>query len=182
MTRGIPSDFTTESDKTAVKITLLARAEFSAGTVRVWSGIGPLVYDGETYLGAGNLLSVTPIEETQTLESKNLQFNFSGIPSSYVSLAMGDYQNTPISLFFAVIDNSGTVRPFKMFSGKIDVIEIDDSGETATATINAENELTKLTNSADRYYTPEDQKARYAGDLGLDFVPLIQDIEVVWGN
>lgn len=181
MTRGLTTDFITEIDKNAVKIALLAKAEFSAGTVRVWSGIGNITYDGEIYLGAGELLGISPVEETQLLESKNMQFTFSGIPASYVSLALGDYQNTPISLFFAVFDNNDQIIPYKLFSGRIDIMELNDSGDTATAIINAENELTVLTNSRDRYYTPEDQKATYASDLGLDFVPLIQDIEVVWG-
>ena len=45
-----------------------------------------------------------------------------------------------------------------------------------------ENKLIDLKRSKVRRYTSEDQEQEYPSDLGLDFVPSLQDMELIWGK
>jgi len=38
--------------------------EFDSGPLRLWTGVGTLVFEGVSYTGTGNLLDVSSIEET----------------------------------------------------------------------------------------------------------------------
>ena len=55
-----------------------------------------------------------------------------------------------------------------------------EAGETCEIEVMSENKAVIINRKKDRRYTPEDQKSEYAGDLGFDFVPLLQDKEVIW--
>ena len=87
-------------------------------------------------------------------------------------------------MWFAVLnpDFSIIADPYKIFSGRMDIMEITDSGNDSSIVLNAENNLIDLKENRERRYTPEDQKRYFTGDLGLDFVPNIQEIEILWGS
>ena len=159
-------------------------AEFPGGDVNIWSGYGDIVYNSDTYSGKGELLSISAIAETQDLRANAVTFGLSGIPSSYVSTAFNEnYQGRPITSWFGVLDDNGALvsDPYQIFSGRMDVMEIEDNGRTAEIRINAESDMIDLRESRERRYTPEDQKIDYPSDEGLDFVPKIQDVELTWG-
>jgi hypothetical protein len=164
---------------------MLLQAEFPSGTVYFWTGIGTLTYDGNDYTGAGNLISVSSIEETMGIEAKGAVFTLSGLNSSIISLALSEeYQNQPITAWMATLNSSGALinDPFIVFKGKMDVLQIDESGETATLSMQCENRLIDLNRAKVRRYTPEDQNVLYPSDRGLDFVASLQEKEIAWGR
>lgn len=185
MSRGLTSGMVTEVTATALRPIFLFKAEFDSGDLLLWTGVGPLTYNSETYVGGGNLIGVSEMKEVSVIEAQGASFQLSGIPSALLSLALSEpYQGRPITCFFGSIDSSGALvaNPFTLFKGKMDVMKIDDSAETVTITVSAENRLIDLQRIRVRRYTPEDQKQKYAGDLGLDFVAALQEKEVVWGK
>lgn len=184
MARDISSGFQTEIEGDNLSIALLIKAEFDGGDVLTWSGYGDIVYDGDTYQGTGLFLSMSEIEETQKMQANGVTYSLSGIPSELVAIALSEeYQGRPITAWFAVLDSDRAIiaDPYKIFSGKMDVMDTEDDGESAVITIRAESDLSDMRDAKERRYTPEDQKLDYEDDLGLDFTPTIQDIEVVWG-
>lgn len=184
MARTLTAAFQAETEAVLLRPGLLVKAEFDSGDTLMWTGNKDLSFGGDTYLGVGDFLGVGPVQETQQLVANGVQFVLTGIKSSLVSIALTEkYQWRPITMWFAVFDTSGALiaDPYKTFSGKMDIMEITDNGTTSTITLNAENNLIDLKDSKERRYTPEDQKAAFAGDLGLDFVPLIQDVQINWG-
>lgn len=184
MARDITSGFETEIDAKNLAPIILIKAEFDSGDLRFWTGYGEITFNSEVYTGSGDLIKMNSVEETQSLSANNVAFELSGIPSSLVSIALSeDYQGRIITAWFGVLDNNGAIiaDPYQIFSGYMDVMNIQDDGETATITVNSESELIILRESRERRYTPEDQKQDYPLDLGLDFVPLIQDVELTFG-
>lgn len=185
MARNITAAFKTETEAVLLRPALLIKAEFDSGDVFAWTGNKDLIFDGDTYLGVGDLLGIGPIQETQQLVANGVQLSLTGVKASLVSIALTEtYQWRPISIFFAVFDTSFALiaDPYQIFAGKMDIMEINDDGNSSTITINAENNLIDLRDARERRYTPEDQKREFAGDLGLDFIPLIQDVAIDWGN
>lgn len=218
MSREITDDVAAQFAAKSLIPVLIGAAEFDSGTVRMWSGIGDLVWGGDTYLGAGTLLEIGEISETRGVEARGTSVTLSGIPSAMLSIALAeDYQDRPLKLWIGVLypdkgttlsDDSGSglsddggdeiaedssfrgeagpllllPDPVLIFSGRMDIMEISESGETARITITAENRLIDLRKVNERRYTPQDQRSVYPDDKGFDFVPLIQDAPLLWGR
>lgn len=180
--RDLSTGFITQIDARALRPLLLTKAEFDSGPVLMFSGTGEMEFDGETYSGGGNLLRVSTVEETQELKAVNVTYELSGVPSNTVSLALQEnYQGRTITTWFGVLDDNDALDTYPIYGGYMDTMQIADDGDESTIAMNTESGMVILRNAVDRNYTPEDQKVYYPGDKGLDFVPLIQDMEIQWG-
>ena len=56
--------------------------------VRMWTGQGTLTVAGEDYVGLGNLLDISAIEETAEMAVKGATLTLSGVPTELLSLAL----------------------------------------------------------------------------------------------
>lgn len=185
MARDLSAGFESEIVEKDLRPVLLVKAEFDSGDVILNTSERDITYDGDTYLGSGVLLNISPVQETQKLQANGVQFTLNGIPSSLVSIALSEeFQFRPITMFFGVRDSSYDLisDPYKLFSGKMDVMEINDDGENSAITIQAENDMIDFKVSRERFYTDEDQKTEYPADVGLEFIASLQDKEVTWGQ
>lgn len=157
--------------------------EFDSGTTRLWSGVGVTTWNGVTWQGAGELGSISAVEETTEVTARGITCTLSGIPSSLISLALGDArQGLPGKLWLGLMAASGALLadPYLFFSGRLDVPVIDEGADTSSISISYESELIDLEVARERRYSSEDQKAIYATDEGFDFVETLQDAQVVW--
>lgn len=163
----------------------LVEAQFDSGTVRYWNGYTDLTALGETWLGAGNLMSVSAVEETSEIRAAGMQLGFSGIPTAMLSVVLAeDYQGRPVNFYLGALDTAtGAVvaDPMLVFNGRIDTMPIVEDGKTATIVASVESRLIRLEQASRRRYTHEDQQVDFPGDLGLQHVAAIQDVQIVWG-
>ena len=182
---------------------------FDSGPLRLWTGVGEATIDGDTYVGTGNLLSISSIEETTELAVRGATITLSGIPSEVISLALQSaYQGRVCNIYFGVLTEDyysvggsypGLILDFvaeyydtsgeaylasltQIFSGYMDEMNIEETPETSTIELKVENKLIDLERARTRRYTSAYQKSVYPGDLGLDFVESLQDKKVVWGR
>jgi len=184
MARDLTAGFIAEIEGDQLSPILMTAASFDSGIIRTWTGYGDLVYEGNTFQGIGDLLSIESVEETQELSPTNVRFILNGIPTATLSLALTEnYQGRRIEAYFGVMDSSNVLiaDPYLIFAGRMDTIDITDSGETCTISVNAESDLIDLKTNRERKYTAEDQKSTYAGDKFFDFVAQITDIQLPWG-
>ncbi|OSQ30829.1 hypothetical protein THS27_26450, partial [Thalassospira sp. MCCC 1A01428] len=72
--------------------------------------------------------------------------------------------------------------PLQVFSGKTDVPVVTDDANSCVIGLTAENALVDLERARVRRYTDQDQRAEYSGDLGFEFVPRLQEMEISWGQ
>lgn len=180
--REISTAFQTALDERQITLAVFVKAEFDDGNVLLWSGLGEVSYDGETYTGAGNLLEISAVKETVNFEAAGTAFRLTGIPSEYVSLVLSQKsRNRPVTVFLGLY-TAGNWEISPVFKGRMDVMSLEYDGTTATATVTAESDIVLLRNQKNEYYTPENQKSYYPTDKGLDFVPTIEDIEITWGR
>ena len=61
---------------------------FDSGDVRIWTGYNDITVASETYIGGGQLLSISPIEETVEIAARGVNLALNGINSSLVSVAL----------------------------------------------------------------------------------------------
>ena len=149
---------------------------FDSGALRIWSGIGDKSIGGQTYTGTGSLLSVGGIEESDGLSAPGASISLSGVDSSLVSLAIQEpYQNRDCRILLG----SGNDF-FEIFSGFMDVMIIEDNGETCIINLTVESRLIILDRKVPLRYTQETQNSRYPGDTFFSTVASLQDKKVDW--
>lgn len=165
---------------------LLVECLFDSGAVRMWSGIGDLSWNAATWIGTGNLLGLSAIEETRELRATGVDVSLSGVPSDLLSLALSEpYSDRPCNVYIGAVDtNTGALiaDPYRAFSGRMDVMRIDDGGDTALITLSVESKLIDLERPRERRYETADHELDYPGDKFFEFVPSIQDQEITWGQ
>lgn len=178
--------------------------------LRLWTGYGQLVYEGNTYYGTGNLLDISSVEETAEIAAKGITLTLSGVPSEVISLALTEpYQGRLCKLYFGVftqgnlLDQSSTTTSknyilqqdggliqleealtslTEVFIGYMDQMNINEGPESSTIELHAENKLIDLERARVGRYTSEYQKSIYPEDKGFDFVESLQEQKLVWGR
>jgi len=182
MARSLHANTVTELTAIEKRPILLTHFEFDSGDLRLWTGMGDLVWDNNTFTGSGSLLSVASITETAESIATGLTFTLSGISTAIIALVDGeDYQQRLVHAYIGFLDSTGAVisEPFEIFRGRMDTMTDLDDGETATVVLTAENILTDMERAVIYRYTPEDQKLINASDTFFDFVASLQELEIV---
>tara|TARA_R110000851_G_scaffold158716_1_gene301827 strand:+ start:1200 stop:1805 length:606 start_codon:yes stop_codon:yes gene_type:complete len=185
MSRTLSTEMQAVATAELVRPVYLVDMEFSSGSIFIWSGMGDLSYNSNTYLGAGDLLSIGAIQETAELTANGATVTLGGIKQSLLTLARDEpYQGRPLILRLGAFDENGDLitSPVILFSGFMDIMTIADSGDTSTITITVENKLIAFQRTAVRRYTAEDQKIEHPTDKGFEFVAKIQEKEIIWGR
>ena len=181
MTRDLSQITLQNIEKDVVYPFFAVELQFDSNIVRTWTGQGTLVLqDGTEWVGTGQLLSVSSIEETQEMSVKGATLTMSGIPSELLSLALSEpYQGRVCKIYFGVKDEAIFNE---IFSGYMDQMDIEDGPDTATITMKVENKLIDLERARVARYTSGYQKSIYPDDLGLDFLEDLQDKKLPWGR
>lgn len=162
------------------------KAQFDTETIRLWTGADDLLVDGETYEGAGTLLSVGDIEDTMEVKSTNLTVSLSGMDTTVMNLALSeDLHNRKIKLYMGYLMGGAneSAGEIVMFSGRMTNVQISDDAENgSTISINAENRLVDLNRPSNLRYTNASQMTINSSDTGFKYVQAIQGKELLWGR
>lgn len=186
MARDLTAGMISAVQGETIRPILLAKVATTGGDVRAWTGVGDLTFNSEVYVGTGLLGAISDIQESSDLQANGVTFTLSGIPSTMISLALNQVrQGMNAQIWFGALDlTTGALvsAPYELFTGFTDVPSIDEGGETASISVTAENRLIDLNRARARRYTGEDQAITYPADLGFEFVPALQDREIIWGR
>lgn len=184
MSRTLTAGMVTELTAASKRPVLFVSAEFLSGTVYYWTGIGTIAWNGQTWLGAGQLLRVAPAEETLTVRAAGARITLSGLSAAIVALAMDEArQGKFVQCWLGFLDSAGAViaDPTVLFRGWLDDIETLIGPEMGSVTIVAESRMASSP-KAYRRFTETDQKAEYAADTFFDFVEAVQTWRGTWGS
>ena len=185
MSRNLSANMVTATSAPTITPIIFVRADFASGAVRVHSGYGTLTFLGESYLGTGHLGKISAIEEDPDLAVYGVSFELSGIPSEYIALFLTEqYQGRSIRAWLALMDSAGALQSgeYEFFTGRMDYAKVQEEAETATITIQAENELADLRRSRERRFTHEEAKLRFPTELGFEYVAALQNKTIMWGR
>lgn len=183
--RDLTEAFVGELEAAVKTPVLFYEGDFASGTVRFWSGLGTIAWDGHDWTGAGNLAGVSAIEETGDVQANGVTLSLSGIPSALVSLVLEEArQGLPGTVWLGFLAADGTVvaDPAIAFAGRLDVPQIEDGATTATIAISYENRLRDLERAREYRYTDESQKLFHPEDKGFEYVPSLQEWSGTWGR
>jgi len=189
MARNITDAFNTAIINKVVRPIMAVELDFSDGVLRMWNGYGNLTMtaDGssKTFTGQGDLLSLTSIDESSTLSMSGITLTLAGVKSSLISTALSaNYTNKNGAVYLGLFDTSQNVVAdvYTLFKGKMDVLNIQEGQDTALITLKLESRLVTFEKASNRMYTLEDQQVDFPNDVGFEFIPDLQDKEIIWGK
>lgn len=184
MSRDLTTALRDQITAAALQPIFLFEAIFDSGDVRLWTGYGTIRWNGEDWAGAGSLIGLSELTESQELRAIGASVTLSGIPADLLAIALAeDYQGRPARIYAGALAAGRVVAdPYLIFGGICDVMEIDDAGEFAAIKLSAESRLIDLERPRERRYEHEDQQLDFTGDLGLEYVSDIQDKPLIWGH
>src|ERR1700722_8025723 len=139
----------------------------TSGVVYVWTGAGSITWNGQTWLGAGDLLTISVQEDGATVEARGIGVTFSGFDPTLLTDCLSDYKlGEPVNVYLGLLSSGSLVAdPICSWSGRTDQPTIDFDGTKASITIACENRLVDLNRAVDRRWTHDDQQRDNPGDL-----------------
>lgn len=152
-----------------------------AGNVYTWSGYGNIIWNGQTWLGGGKFIGVSPISEVTRVQAAGTAFTLSGVDIALVSLALQSMQRyMPAKMWVGAMDDNFQIiaDPYLLLNGRVDSSKIITTGKTATILVTAESRLITLRLPKWRRYTDLDQRIEHPTDAGFSFVDTIQDATI----
>ncbi len=161
----------------------LIQVDHPSGIFRAWGGVGPLDYNGVTWIGAGNLVSVATVKATTDLQIQELAFTLSGVSVDMLNLLDENVRNRIGNLWLACLNDQGQIirDPWPMTEAELDyqTFDADDDGTCKVTVIGREGFYT-LDRPLDEVWSPENHKLTYPDDTGLDGLPLLQNKQTPW--
>jgi len=200
MPRDLSSSMLAAITADVVYPALLVQLSFAdSSTIYLWSGVGNLTWNNQTWEGVGALGSVGPMTESVATEANNVTLNLSGIPSDLLTECITEVMapQSSAQVYLCLFDGPGgniLPDPFLAFSGIMDSPEVTDDGKTSTISISLESLLIEMNRAVFRRYTADDNRldlaarltalglATSTSDLGFSFVSSIQSAQVIWGT
>lgn len=185
MSRDLSAAFVTAIQAGTVRPVLFYEGEFSTGFLRLTSSAKDISWDGKTWVAAGLLLGIAPVEEASDIRAVSFTVSLTGDYAANLSIALGAVrQGLEGSVWLGVIDSAGSLiaDPFKAFSGRLDVPDVLDEGAQCRIAVRYESRLIDLERPRERRYTHQDQQIDYGGDIGFVYVASLQDRKLMWGR
>lgn len=166
--------------------------DFSGGMVYVTTAPVNVPYGGNTYIGLGNLATVSQVGESEDTSAEKITLGLSLANGAMLAAVMGDastYRGRAavlrLQLFSETFAPIGT--PVKRWSGYMDPARITRgrSGDAGAPTGRIEIPCTRSGMARARNYqglrhTHAQQQQRYPGDLGLQYMQDLIEKPALW--
>jgi len=166
-------------------IAQLIYLDFPGLPVALCSANRDIVHNGISYRGASGLGTISPITDSPG-QVKGLNFELSGASSEAIPLALDDagiVQGTPATIRTAILDANMQLLDAPIdWTGRLDLMSIQEDGETCTIPVSAESSELDLLRGTPLTYSSADQKSLYPGDLAFDFQEYQLNKPIVWAG
>jgi hypothetical protein len=173
----------TEVQAGTLRPVIFYEGEFASGTLRLWSGLGSISWNGQSWQGAGNLLSISAVTETADVRAAPMTVMLSGNVSALIATALAEARlGKPGKVWLGATNEAGAiiVDPYLAFSGRLNVPKIEDAGEQCAISITYESRLIDLQRARARRWSDEDQQIDFPGDLGFEYVSGLPEQVIEW--
>ena len=185
MARTLPAALVTEFDAAQLKPFYAIELDFDSGVLRFWTGYGTITANGEEFEGAAQVLGISSANENIDLSADGLTISFAGLDSSIVAATLTqNYRGRSAKVYIGALDasNEPVSTMYQVFAGRMDIMTIQEDGQTATISLQVENVLIDLERPRTRKLTDEEQRKRFPGDASLENVAALQDRQIAWGR
>jgi hypothetical protein len=168
--------------RSPLPLAILVEMDLASGNLYLNTGNFDLTLSGTTYYGTKGLGKIDPIQDSPS-EIRPLKFTLSAAPSASISLALTEpVQGKAARIKLALFDPD-TYQVFQArlrWSGRLDVMAIDDGQPLATLQVSAEHAAIDLLRTTPVLYSDSDQRRLYSNDPSLQYVADQLDMRIIW--
>jgi hypothetical protein len=184
MPRAMSADMLAALQATELLPAIFVQASFASLTAYIWSGVGTIDWNGQTWTGLGSFLGLSTSEDGVNVEARGITITLSGIDPTLLAEALDDFQlGLPVTVYLGLYSSGSLLdSPLTTWAGRMDQPTIDVTADEAVISINCESRLIDMNVPVDRRYTNIDQQRDFPGDLGFQFVDSLQQKTLFWGN
>lgn len=185
MARNLSAGFITQATAASNRPIVLFEGVFSSSTLRLWNGWGDLSWNSQTWLGNGWFQAMEGGDETTEVEATDMTIVLSAVPSSVLSLVLGDQKQGALgSLYIGFLNSSGTVvaDPYLWWRGTYSHSEIDYSPWSPTVRLVYDSPLMDMERPREQRWTHDCQQKLFPGDLGFEYVRDAANWHGQWGG
>jgi hypothetical protein len=184
MSRNIDSTMASHLNDSVLYPAVLVEIHFRSQVSYAWSGAGPLLWNGKTFLGVGSLALLGSVSESSTVQADGTTIGLSGIDPTLRAECLTDIrQGAAAKKWLALFDANGTLlgTPYLYFSGQVDKPSFSVGGEKMEVSLTLENRMINGQRANMRRYCSADQALDYPLDSGFDWVEAENEIALRWG-
>ena len=171
-----------------VRFAFLLKLDFASDVLRLWTGLGTITAGGETWQGTGNMGSITGVEESSNSKAGAVELSLSGADADILAIFRDEYEAeakgrraTIYMQFFRGADDIPLDAPAVIWQGVMSQPSISLSADgTRSVSVTAESLFSQRRRPKYGLLTDADQKSRFAGDRGLEFITALTNKEVTW--
>lgn len=184
MGRAMSAAMAAEIVKPYPRSLLLVELDFPTAPLRLTNRRGDVTFNGDLYLGNGELIEVSQIEETTEVSPAGLTITLAATAGLRNTIATEFYQGRGAQIWLGFIDDTGAViaAPIAVAGGIMDDADYVGDPEEPTLRLAIATRLRDMSIARERRWSSEDQKATFPGDTGLRYVEAIQDFEIRSGE
>lgn len=183
MSRDIGSANVTAVDASHVHEVVLVAMEWDDPGY-VHSDFGTISYDGNDYLGVGDLGAITDARESEQLGPLAMTLELSEVDADFLTQALSamNYRDV-VTVYEGYRETDGTLTadPWVAWKGWYEFAQIVQ-GETNKIAVTCQHDLSVLDEKDGGRYSNEDQQRRYPGDYGFEFVHEMATVKLIWGG
>jgi hypothetical protein len=180
MPRTLDSSIQTEITQLVITPAYLFEAKFQNGTVYMTNASRDIVFNGNTFLAAGNALDFEGFEESLKFQTTTATVKLSGITDTIKALVLNQkYIGNELKIYLCFFDRTGAVisEPFIIFKGNMDSMEFTDDPDSGLAEIKipVASLWARFEDKAGRLTNASQQRKLYPNDSIFDQVASLSD-------
>jgi hypothetical protein len=188
MSRNISSGMLTPLLSNDIVPCFMAAITFNSMTVYAWTGVGTLVYAGNSYTGIGSMGRISAVTEGTDVQAYGMTVELSGIDPTILGETMSDVQQgAPATIYFALLNPvTGAIEgaPYPIFVGTVDKPTLSMGVPTISISLALESRLADLQRATLRRYTTADQQGvgGYPTDTSMNWIESLNDQATKWNG
>jgi len=185
MVRPMTTAIRNELGADAVKPRFFTSIETDSSVLFLWNGNFDIVFDGDTYLGNGQLVGIGAVQESEDIEARGIEIQLTGEPTGLLAIILADISHgNACTLHFGFLDaNENLIAdPILLFEGRLDAVTFDDDTKSAVIKLNYESVLIELERSNEFRYNDNTQQGFFPGDIGFEFMEQLVQWSGYWGK
>lgn len=165
----------TELEKPVTRTAYFGEFAFLSGTLYLSSWNVTLPWGGHDWLGLGQIVDVSSVDESDSLEARNLTFALNIAQPSVLALAIGDvmqYRGRDARLYYCPLDVNFRLvdTPELCWRGYMDTMSVGVEGEEGKIALMCETSARGLRRKSSLRLNAAQQKKAFPTDTGLDYL------------
>ncbi|NTV50934.1 MAG: hypothetical protein HGA20_15000 [Geobacteraceae bacterium] len=156
---------------------------FDSGDICWHSGFGDIVFNGDTYIGVGNLSSISTIKEEPGVKASGASVGLSGVKEEIIALLLLEpYINRKAYIYFVPLDDGDqpvSATPTLIFKGTINGIS-GTQGSSPGFSVELKSRFADWERGVKILYTDVEQQQIHPGDRGMEYIAQLSQKKIIW--